>query len=275
MPELPEVETVTRALQLSLQGARFIDVQTHVDQLRYPLELEDSKDFLNQHIVDIRRRAKYIIMEFDNQCALLIHLGMTGSWRLESTRIDRQKHDHVELFLSTDEVLRFNDPRRFGFVNLCFLQKKGANPDELPVLAPEPLHEEFNIKWLQQVCLGRRKPIKNVIMDNALVVGVGNIYASEALFRAGIKPDTEAGQLTKPRLIKLLAAIKEVLTEAIEAGGTTIQNFTSLNSQVGYFARSLNVYDQAGELCNKCGKGRIKRTVIGGRSTFYCAVCQR
>jgi formamidopyrimidine-DNA glycosylase len=104
---------------------------------------------------------------------------------------------------------------------------------------------------------------------------VGNIYASEALFRAGIKPDTKAGQLTKPRLIKLLAAIKEVLTEAIEAGGTTIQNFTSLNSQVGYFARSLNVYDQAGELCNKCGKGRIKRTVIGGRSTFYCAVCQR
>ena len=137
------------------------------------------------------------------------------------------------------------------------------------------MSDEFDIKWLQEVCRGRSKPIKSVVMDNALVVGVGNIYASEALFRAGIKPTKRAGEITRARLIKLLAAIKAVLTEAIEAGGTTIQNFTSLNNEVGYFARALNVYDLTGELCNKCGKGRIRRTIIGGRSTFYCAVCQR
>ena len=275
MPELPEVETVTKALRQNLLGAKFVDVQTHVEKLRYPLLLVLNRDFLHQPIIDIRRRAKYIVLEFGNNLALLMHLGMTGSFRLESSRSERRKHDHVELFLSEHEVLRFNDPRRFGFIQLCHLREQGANPDELPNLAPEPLSHEFDLDWLQQVCRGRVKPIKNVIMDNALVVGVGNIYASEALFRAGIRPTKKAGKISKPRLNQLLLAIKEVLNEAIEAGGTTIQNFTSLNSEVGYFARALNVYDKEGATCVRCKNGIIQRVVLGGRSTYYCADCQK
>ena len=214
-------------------------------------------------------------MEFENQVALLIHLGMTGSWRLESSHTDRQKHDHVEFFLLDNEVLRFNDPRRFGFILISPLARSGDEPAELPTLAPEPLSEAFDLVWLQQACSKRQKPIKNLLMDNALVVGVGNIYASEALFRAGIRPTVKAARLTKPRLKKLHAAIIEVLEEAIAAGGSTIKNYTSLNSQEGNFSRDLMVYDRTGELCKKCRKGYINRTVIGGRSTFYCPVCQR
>jgi formamidopyrimidine-DNA glycosylase len=275
MPELPEVETVTIALNQYLLNRKFISIKTHVEKLRYLLDLENRDEILKHPIVDIRRRAKYIIMEFDNQYALLIHLGMTGSWRLETTGIERQKHDHVEFFLTDNEVLRYNDPRRFGFILISKLAGPGCEPDELPVLAPEPLSEAFNLGWLQHVCAKSKKPIKNLLMDNAMVVGVGNIYASEALFRAGIRPTVPAARLTKPRLKKLHTAIVTVLREAIIAGGTTIQNFTSLNSQEGYFSRELMVYDRAGLLCLKCQKNYIIRTVVGGRSTFYCRVCQR
>jgi formamidopyrimidine-DNA glycosylase len=275
MPELPEVETVTRALSRYLLGRKIFHAECFIDTLRYPLELDKFEDLKGRTIIDIRRRAKYIIFELDNQQCLLTHLGMTGSWRLEPVNEPRRKHDHVAFFLDHEEVLRYNDPRRFGFIKISTLTNAGDEPASLPQLAPEPLSPEFDIAWLTKVCSTRTKPIKNLIMDNALVVGVGNIYASEALFRAGIRPQTIAKKISKPRIKKLHAAIIEVLEEAIEAGGTTIINFTSLNSQEGYFARDLNVYNRFGILCTKCQRGKINRLVMAGRSTYYCPVCQR
>ena len=275
MPELPEVETVTRALKQTVEDRRLTRIEVYTDKLRYPVELSALEDHYPNHIRTIRRRAKYIIVELMNQQALLIHLGMTGSFRLESIKIDRRKHDHIEFYLDHDEVLRFSDYRKFGFIKVINLPANGADPAELPSLAPEPLSGEFDVRWLRNACRKRHKPIKNLIMDNALVVGVGNIYASEALFRAGIRPDKPASEISAARIKKLHQAIIEVLEEAIEAGGTTIINFTSLNEETGYFTRHLNVYDRFGQKCLKCNRGHIQRTVMAGRSTYYCAVCQR
>ena len=274
MPELPEVETVTRALKQSVEGRRITRIEAHAEKLRYALDFSNLEGGYPNKFVSIRRRAKYIIVELKDRQGLLVHLGMTGSFRLESIRIDRQKHDHVEFFLDHDEVLRYSDYRKFGFINMVDLPASGE-PVELPKLAPEPLSQEFDVKWLRDVCRKRKKPIKNLIMDNTYVVGVGNIYASEALFRAGIRPEKPAMEINLERIKRLHKAIVEVLEEAIEAGGTTIINFTSLNEQTGYFARHLNVYDRFGELCFKCQRGKIQRTVMAGRSTYYCAVCQR
>ena len=275
MPELPEVETVTQALRTYLLGRKILYVECYIDKLRYPLDLEAFSALKGLQILDIRRRAKYIIFELEKQLSMLTHLGMTGSWRLESINEPKRKHDHVAFFLDHEEVLRYNDPRRFGFIEIVPLNQPGEEPATLPELAPEPLSPEFDIDWLQKVCAPRTKPIKNLIMDNALVVGVGNIYASEALFRAGIRPQAIAKTLSRQRLKKLHRAIIDVLQDAIAAGGSTIINFTSLNSQEGYFSRSLNVYGRAGEVCLKCERGRINRSVMAGRSTFYCGVCQR
>ena len=275
MPELPEVETVTRALQQAVAGRRLTRIEVHVEKLRYPINLEGLEEHYPNRIISIRRRAKYIIVELEDHQGLLIHLGMTGSFRLESIKIERQKHDHVEFYLDHDEVLRFTDYRKFGFIKLISIQDNSKDPEELPVLAPEPLSAEFDVNWLRDVCRKRQKPIKNLIMDNTYVVGVGNIYASEALFRAGIRPAKPASSISAPRIKKLHKAIVEVLQEAIEAGGTTIINFTSLNEETGYFALHLDVYDRFGEFCNKCKRGKIQRTVMAGRSTYFCAVCQR
>lgn len=275
MPELPEVETVSRALNRFVLGRTIIAVNSYVPKLRYKVDLKQFADRLPTKILVIRRRAKYIIMECDNDLALLTHLGMTGSWRLESIHERRQKHDHIEFVLEDQEVLRYNDPRRFGFIEVIPQPDQDSDPMQLPRLAPEPLTEDFNIQWLANACKTKNKPIKNLIMDNAHVVGVGNIYASEALFRSGINPQKPANKISRSRLKRLLAAIKDVLQEAIEAGGTTIINFASLNSQEGYFARELNVYDRFGELCTKCQRGRIQRITMAGRSTYFCAVCQR
>jgi formamidopyrimidine-DNA glycosylase len=275
MPELPEVETVTQALNQAVVGRPITRIDYHVPKLRYRLDFTTLEEGFPNRFVSIRRRAKYIIAELKNQQGLLIHLGMTGSFRLESIKLERQKHDHVEFFLDHNEVLRFSDYRRFGFVKVIKLPNEDQDPVELPKLAPEPLSGEFDVAWLRKVCKGRNKPIKNLIMDNTYVVGVGNIYASEALFRAGIRPDKPATEINSARIRRLHAAIVEVLEEAIAAGGTTIINFTSLNSETGYFARHLNVYDRFGETCYKCKRGKIHRAVMAGRSTYYCAVCQR
>jgi formamidopyrimidine-DNA glycosylase len=275
MPELPEVETVTRALKQFVEGRRITRIEAHVEKLRYPLDFSAFEEQYPNQFVKIRRRAKYIIVELLNHQGLLIHLGMTGSFRLESIKAARQKHDHVEFYLDHDEVLRYSDYRRFGFFKPIQLPDNATDPAELPLLAPEPLSAEFDVKWLRKVCRQRHKPIKNLLMDNAFVVGVGNIYASEALFRAGIRPDKPASAISALRVKRLHKAIIDVLQEAIEAGGTTIINFTSLNEQTGYFARHLNVYDRFGESCYKCQRGKIQRTVMAGRSTYFCAVCQR
>ena len=252
MPELPEVETVLQALKPHLVNDKFTAIQTYKTKLRTPLELSERPELLNQSITNLSRRAKYLILELENSYGLIIHLGMTGSWRLESPSVQRQKHDHVELFLLSGLVLRYNDPRRFGQL-LVFEPTNDITKHKLFThLAPEPLSDNFNAKWLVTVCKGKKKPIKSLIMDNAMVVGVGNIYASESLFQAGINPLLAAGSISASRLKKLTEAIKNVLIAAIAAGGTTIKDYTSLNGEEGKFDRKLMVYGKAGQKCSKC-----------------------
>ena len=275
MPELPEVETVLQALKPHLVNDKFSAIETHIDKLRTSLDLNDRPELINQTITRLSRRAKYIILEFENNYGLIFHLGMTGSWRLESTSIDRQKHDHVEFYLLSGLVLRYNDPRRFGQILVLDPDVNIANHKLLVKLGPEPLTDNFNKKWLVKVCRGKKKPIKSLIMDNTMVVGVGNIYASESLFRAGINPLLAAGSISTKRLQRLTEAIKNVLMAAIEAGGTTIKDYTSLNGEEGNFDRKLMVYGKVGQKCGSCDRGIIRQVFQSGRSTYYCPVCQR
>ena len=275
MPELPEVETVLQALKPHLVNDKFTAIHTYINKLRTPLELSDRPELINQTITNLWRRAKYLILELENNYGLIMHLGMTGSWRLESTSSQRLKHDHVEFYLLSGLVLRYNDPRRFGQILVYEPTNNIANHKLLANLGPEPLTDNFNAKWLVKVCKGKKKPIKSLIMDNAMVVGVGNIYASESLFQAGINPLLAAGSISSSRLKRLTKAIKNVLMAAIEAGGTTIKDYTSLNGEEGKFDRKLMVYGKAGQKCGKCNRGIIRQAYQGGRSTFYCPVCQR
>ena len=275
MPELPEVETVLQALKPHLVNDKFTSIHTYVSKLRTPIDLCDRPELINQVITNLSRRAKYIILELENNYKLIIHLGMTGSWRLESTAIERQKHDHVEFYLLSGLVLRYNDPRRFGQL-VVFEPTENIFEHKLFInLGPEPLTDDFNVKWLKKVCNSKKKPIKSLIMDNASVVGVGNIYASESLFRAGISPLLPAGSISASRLKRLTKAIKDILLEAIKAGGTTIKDYSSLNGEEGYFARELMVYGKTGLKCEKCERGIIRQCYQNGRSTYYCPVCQR
>lgn len=275
MPELPEVETVLQALKPHLVNDKFTAILTYKTKLRTPLEISDRPELINQTITNLTRRAKYLILELENNYGLIMHLGMTGSWRLESTSSHRQKHDHVEFYLLSGLVLRYNDPRRFGQILVFEPTKNIAKHKLFAHLAPEPLSDNFNAKWLVKVCNVKKKPIKSLIMDNAMVVGVGNIYASESLFQAGINPLLAAGSISSGRLKRLTEAIKKVLIAAIEAGGTTIKDYTSLNGEEGRFDRKLMVYGKAGQKCGKCDRGIIKQAYQSGRSTFFCPVCQR
>ena len=275
MPELPEVETVVRAARPHLVGRRIVRVRTRVARLRAPLRLEGNRALLGQRIVAVRRRAKNILVELANRQVLLLHLGMTGTFRIEADAGQPRPHDRVIFYLDDGRRWVFEDPRRFGHIALCAIPRPGATPACLAGLAPEPFAAEFSVPWLAAACRGRQRPIKNVIMDNALVVGVGNIYASESLFRAGIHPATPAGRLTRPRLAGLHAAIRQVLRAAIRAGGTTIINFHGVDGEEGRFWRRLRVYDRTGERCRRCRRGRVRRTVMAGRSTYHCPVCQR
>ena len=275
MPELPEVETILQALKPHLLNDKFTSIHTYIDKLRTPLDLSDQPELINQIIINLRRRAKYTILELKNGFGLIIHLGMTGSWRLESPSIERQKHDHVEFNLFSGLVLRYNDPRRFGQIVLFNPGDTIHNHKLLVNLGPEPLLEGFNANYLKKRCHKKKMPTKPLIMDNKVVVGVGNIYASESLFRAGISPLKPAGSLSKVRLERLVESIKVVLTAAIDAGGTTIRDYTRLNGEEGYFSRSLMVYGRSGEICFGCKRGIIRKVNQAGRSTYYCPVCQR
>ncbi len=275
MPELPEVETIMRALKPFVEGRKVVRVEARVERLRRKLELVGNPDLIDRRIVSFYRRAKYMLAELSGCRVLLLHLGMTGSCRIDACTDPLRPHDRVVFDLDDGRSWRFHDPRRFGQVEVHRLPAPGALPACLPPLAPEPLSDAFDVGWLRQVCRGRQRPIKNLIMDNAMVVGVGNIYASESLFRAGIRPQTAAGKLRANRVRRLHAAIREVLTAAIEFGGTTIINFTGVDGSEGKFRRHLNVYDREAERCLRCRRGIIRRLVMAGRSTFFCPVCQR
>lgn len=271
MPELPEVETTRRGIDPHVAGARIVEVIVRRGDLRQPVS-PDIALLEGRRILGVRRRSKYLLLEIDDEATLLIHLGMSGSLRLATPAEDWKKHDHVAFALDTGRQLRFHDPRRFGLV----LRLEG-DPGEHPLLrnlGPEPLEGDFTAAHLRAVCANRSVGIKPAIMDAKVVVGVGNIYASEALFRAGIRPTAKAGGISKPRLAKLVAAIRGVLEESIRSGGTTLRDFLNSDGKPGYFKQRLFVYDRKGQPCRVCG-APIRHAVLGQRSTYWCQHCQK
>jgi formamidopyrimidine-DNA glycosylase len=271
MPELPEVETVRRGLAPLLVGRRVARVLLRVPALRWPIPADLPTLLAGQSILAIDRRAKYLLLHFNHGRAI-VHLGMSGHLRLVAAGSEPQKHDHLDLEFTDGSCLRFNDPRRFG----AFLWTTD-DPLRHPLLAalgPEPLADELDGAWLYRRSRGRRGAVKPFLMDQQIVVGVGNIYASEALFRAGIDPARAAGKIGQERYERLAAAVRAVLGEAIAAGGTTIRDFEGTDGRPGYFARQLQVYGRAGEPCPAC-RQPIRSVRLGGRSTFFCGRCQR
>lgn len=271
MPELPEVETTRRGIEPHLAKAKITEVIIRRHDLRQPVS-ESLGTLEGRRIRSVSRRSKYLLFEIDDGSTLLIHLGMSGSLRVIDPLSDWKTHDHLGITLSTGKQLRFHDPRRFGLV-LHLTGDPAAHP-LLQHLGPEPLEDGFTAAHLKALCATRKAAIKLVIMDAKVVVGVGNIYASESLFRAGILPRTPANRLTLPKLKKLVTAIKAVLTDSIEQGGTTLRDFLHSDSEPGYFRQRLFVYERKGQPCLVCGTP-IRHETLGQRSTYWCPKCQK
>jgi len=270
MPELPEVETSCRGLSPWMEGVRIQAVIVRDRRLRWPVPDDIEANLSGQIIRSLRRRAKYLLFETDIGTAML-HLGMSGSVRIVESDEPAAKHDHIDIQLASGKAMRFRDPRRFG----SFLWSE--NIDEHPLirnLGPEPLGNNFDGDYLWARARGRRVAIKQLIMNAAVVVGVGNIYASESLFEAGIHPKRRSDRISRMRLHGLADAIKNVLARAIKAGGTTLKDFHGSAGEPGYFQQSLDVYGREGEACHCCNSP-ITAIVLGQRSTFYCKTCQR
>ena len=270
MPELPEVETTLRGLAPHLAGQRITDVVIRHPHLRWPIPKNLPKLLRGQSIRSLERRAKYLLIECDSG-TLILHLGMSGSLRILPADTTPGKHDHFDLLLASGLLMRLRDPRRFGAV----LWHEG-DPAQHPLLAHlgvEPLEKEFDAAYLHRATRKRRAAIKLVIMDSHVVVGVGNIYANEALFRAGIRPQLAASRLSLARCVRLAQAIREILGEAIRLGGSSLRDYVGSNGSPGYFQQHYWVYGRAGEPCRACGTP-IKQIRQGQRSSFYCPCCQ-
>lgn len=270
MPELPEVETTRRGLEPHLQGRRIHGVILRRPALRWPIPAEVETQLPGQRIAAIRRRAKYLLLDTAAGSALL-HLGMSGSLRVLPGDTPVRTHDHVDLSLEDGRVLRFNDPRRFG----CLLwQPVGETHELLRDLGPEPLDGDFDGDYLFARSRGRSASIKTFLMDQRIVVGVGNIYAAESLFMAGINPLREAGKVSRARYQRLADAVKQILGYAIVRGGTTLRDFISPDGAPGYFEQELLVYGREGQTCKQCGRD-LRYAAIGQRATVWCGHCQR
>ncbi|MDX1480881.1 MAG: bifunctional DNA-formamidopyrimidine glycosylase/DNA-(apurinic or apyrimidinic site) lyase [Woeseiaceae bacterium] len=270
MPELPEVETSRRGIAPWMIDQRIERVTVRDRRLRWPVPDQIERRLAGQTIRSLRRRAKYLLIDTDGGSAIM-HLGMSGSLRIVEPDEPAGKHDHVDISLANGKALRFRDPRRFG--SLLWAEDPGAHP-LLKSLGPEPLEDEFDGDWLWQVSRGRRIAVKPFVMNAGVVVGVGNIYASEALHGAGIHPKRAAGRVARQRYANLADAIKSVLNRAIRAGGTTLRDFHGGSGEPGYFRQKLDVYGRDGKPCRRCGE-TIRSIVLGQRSTFYCKNCQR
>lgn len=268
MPELPEVEVSRMGVSKHLTGKNISNIIVRTPKLRWDIPTTQLDTLVGQDIVAVSRRAKYLILE-TNVGHIIIHLGMSGSLRVIDTDTPLKKHDHVDIVVG-DKVLRLNDPRRFGAV--LFSDKQGEHK-VFDKLGPEPLTGAFNTSHLKQKCAKRKAAIKLVIMDNPVVVGVGNIYANEALFLTGIHPLTPANQLSDLQIEKLVSTVKEVLAAAIKQGGTTLKDFSQTDGKPGYFAQSLFVYGRDGEQCLRC-KCKLETIKIGQRASVYCPKCQ-
>lgn len=270
MPELPEVETTRRGLAPHVEGRRVTGLTLRRGDLRWPIPPQVSTLLPGERITAVRRRAKYLLLDTAAGSALL-HLGMSGSLRVLPDPTPPRAHDHVDLRLDDGQLLRFNDPRRFG----CLLwQPTDTVHPLLAGLGPEPLEPAFNGAYLARLAQGRRAPVKTFLMDQRVVVGVGNIYAAEALFMAGISPLRAAGRIAPARFERLADAVKTILDAAITRGGTTLRDFLTPDGAPGYFAQELSTYGRAGAPCVGCGQP-LRQARIGQRTSVWCPRCQR
>lgn len=273
MPELPEVETTRAGIAVHIEGRRVVSLRVYNAKLRWPVPTD--LPLLTEGVVlrRVERRAKYLLFNFDHGC-LLVHLGMSGSLRVVDKTTPRLKHDHIELEMSGGVVLRYCDPRRFGAWLWHDTQQSLLETNTLLAhLGPEPLSRQFGAKSLRNRIASRRQAIKQVIMDNTVVVGVGNIYANESLFLSGIHPTRPAASLTSDECQRLSAQIKRVLSKAIKQGGTTLRDFVGGDGKPGYFAQQLYVYGREGEPCKHCTHP-LEGMKLGQRATVYCPICQ-
>jgi len=270
MPELPEVEVSRQGIAPYLENAKITKIIVRNAQLRWPVPMS-LQDALDCTVISVRRRAKYLLLETEKG-TIIIHLGMSGSLRVLDSSVAVEKHDHVDIVLDSGKCLRLNDPRRFGSV----LWESGNVLEHklLASLGPEPLTDDFTAKRLFDRSRSRKTPVKSFLMDNHNVVGVGNIYANEALFSAGISPRRAAGNVSLQRYKILVEEVKAVLAKAIEQGGTTLKDFTQTDGKPGYFVQELQVYGKGGKPCPKCGE-ELQAVKIGQRNTIYCNQCQR
>lgn len=292
MPELPEVETVRRGLTPAMLGARIDKVELRRADIRFPFPPAFAKRLTGQRIVDVKRRAKYLLFQLDGGETLIAHLGMSGSFRMEKTtastpgkfhreRSKDPKHDHVVLVLDNGWVVTYNDPRRFGFMDLAPTETLEQHP-RMRGLGAEPLAPEFDAVRLAGLFAGSRAPLKSALLDQKRIAGLGNIYVCEALFRARLAPSrpasilADAGGAPTNAAAAISEAIRAVLEEAVEAGGSTLRDHRQANGELGYFQHVFKVYDREGSPCmrDRC-RGTIMRITQSGRSTFYCSKCQR
>lgn len=271
MPELPEVETTRRGIEPLVLNKLVERVLIHNASLRWPIPELLISVLPGQKVISLSRRSKYLLFDF-GLGTLIIHLGMTGHLRLDQASAEKRRHDHVDIVFTDGTTLRYNDPRRFGA--MLWAEGDPLLHPRLTSLGPEPFSAEFNAGYLYQRSRNRKLAVKPFLMDAHVVVGVGNIYASEALFRAGIAPNRPAGKVSKRSYERLVNATVEVLGAAIDAGGTTIRDFADSEGRPGYFKQRLNVYGRSGQPCVTC-KTTVKLTRLGQRSTFYCPACQK
>ncbi|MEL7097394.1 MAG: bifunctional DNA-formamidopyrimidine glycosylase/DNA-(apurinic or apyrimidinic site) lyase [Pseudomonadota bacterium] len=283
MPELPEVETVRRGLAPVMEGQRITEAEVRRPDLRWPFPPGMAERLTGARVLQLRRRSKYILGDLDTGETVLIHLGMSGRILISGDPLGQfvhehpapEKHDHVVLHMENGARITFNDPRRFGAMDL--MPTGGQEAHKLiAVLGPEPLGNDFNEGYLVEAFRGKNTPVKAALLDQRIVAGLGNIYVCEALFRAGISPKRKAGRISAARVGGLVPIIREVLSEAIAAGGSSLRDFRQADGELGYFQHSFDVYGREGEPCRRdgCG-GTVGRIVQSGRSSFFCGTCQR
>lgn len=286
MPELPEVETVRLGLLPALEGVRIERLELRRPDLRFPFPERFAEKVSGRTVISLGRRAKYLLADLDDGAVVLMHLGMSGSFRIEEAseaepigtfyhpRGKAGVHDHVIFHLSGGKRVVYNDPRRFGFMDWTARGAIGGNP-HLAGLGVEPLGNEFAGPLLVALFAGKRGPLKTALLDQRLIAGLGNIYVCEALHRAGLSPERSAGSLTAAEGERLAAAIREVLAEAVAAGGSSLRDHRQANGELGYFQHSFRVYDREGDPCPRLAcDGAVERIVQSGRSTFFCRRCQ-
>lgn len=272
MPELPEVETVVRELNLQLPSPdQLVEVELLRKDLRNLFPKKKIESFKGEGLQTITRRSKYLLFSFGPRGGLLSHLGMTGHWRVEKEPITQRLHDHIRLRFSSKKVLIYNDPRRFGFFDAY---ENIKTHKLLKDIGPEPFSDDFNADYLKSALKTRKGPIKTILMNQALVAGIGNIYASEILFRSFIKPTRSAGKITREECARIVQQTREVLAEAIRFGGSSFDDFKHVSGEKGGFQDRFQVYDRAGEPCVSCGKN-VSKKVQAGRSTYWCSFCQK